>query len=95
MDHGRRRVWYGVGPTPFEIERRGGDPRGRGALVVVDGAGAPIVAYTVAGPEPEVRVAERVGERLEDHPVATLSRCGEGCSAGTQVALLGGEPLVW
>ena len=87
-------VWYGVGPSPFEIEaveetREAGAP-----TIVVDGAGVPIVAYTVAGTEPEVRVAERVGDRWEITPIATLSRCGRGCPPTTHVALLGEEPLV-
>jgi hypothetical protein len=87
-------VWYGVGPSPFEVQaveetREAGAPS-----VAVDGSGAPIVAYTVAGAQPEVRVAERVGERWEITPVTTLSRCGRGCPPATQVALLGEEPLV-
>jgi hypothetical protein len=87
-------VWYGVGPSPFEIEpveetREAGAP-----AVLVDGAGTPIVAYTVAGTTPEVRVAERVGDRWERTPVATLSRCGRGCPPATHAALLGEEPLV-
>jgi hypothetical protein len=87
-------VWYGVGPSPFEAQaveetREAGAPS-----VVVDGAGTPLVAYTVAGTQPEVRVAERVGERWEITPVATLSRCGRGCPPATQVGLVGEEPLV-
>ena len=87
-------VWYGVGPSPFEVEavqetREAGAPS-----VTVDAAGAPIVAYTVAGAEPEVRVAERVGDRWEVTSIATLSRCGRGCPPATHVALLGEEPIV-
>jgi hypothetical protein len=86
-------VWYGVGPT-FEIEpveetRDAGAPS-----IVVDGSGVPIVAYTAAGARPEVRVAERSGERWRTSPVMTLSACGRGCPPATHVALLGEEPLV-
>jgi plastocyanin len=61
---------------------------------VVDGSGAPIVTYTIAGAQPEVRVAERVGENWRVTTVATLSGCGEGCPPATQLALFGGEPLL-
>jgi plastocyanin len=87
-------VFYGLGPTPFEIEPVE-ETQGVGApSVVVDGAGVPIVAYTVAGPQPEVRVAERAEESWTITPVARLTRCTEGCSPPTQVALVGEEPLV-
>lgn len=89
-----RGVWYGVGPTPFEIGAVEETPEAGAPSVVVDDAGAPIVAYTTAGAQPEVRVAERVGERWRVTTVATLSRCGEGCPPATQLALVGGEPLV-
>jgi hypothetical protein len=87
-------VWYGVGPSPFEVAvveetREAGAPS-----IAVDGSGEPIVAYTVAGAQPEVRVAERSGERWRVASVATLSACGEGCPPATQVALVGEEPLV-
>lgn len=86
-------VWYGLGPS-FEIEaveetREAGAPS-----IVTNGSGAPTVAYTVAGARPEVRVAERVGERWQVTPVTTLSACGEGCPPATHVALLGEELLV-
>ncbi|MBA3736957.1 MAG: cupredoxin domain-containing protein [Actinobacteria bacterium] len=86
-------VWYGLGPS-FEIEaveetREAGAPS-----IVTNGSGAPTVAYTVAGARPEVRVAERVGERWKVTPVTTLSACGEGCPPATHVALLGEELLV-
>jgi hypothetical protein len=86
-------VWYGIGPS-FEVgaveeTREAGAPS-----IVVDGSGVPIVAYTVAGAQPEVRVAERSGERWRDTSVATLSACGRGCPSATQVALVGEEPLV-
>ena len=86
-------VFYGLGP-PFEnepVEETGG----AGApSIMVDGAGSPIVAYTVAGPEPEVRVAEQAEDGWAITPVTTLTGCNEGCSPPTQVALVGGEPLV-
>jgi plastocyanin len=86
-------VWYGVGPS-FEVgvveeTREAGAPS-----IVVDGSGVPIVAYTVAGAQPDVRVAERSGERWRITSVATLSACGRGCPSPTQVALVGEEPLV-
>jgi plastocyanin len=85
-------VWYGKGPS-FEIgaveETQAGAPS-----IVVDGSGAPIVAYTVAGTRPEVRVAERSGDRWRITPVTTLSACGADCPPQTQIALLGEEPLV-
>ncbi len=87
-------VWYGIGPAPFEIGAVEETPEAGAPSVVVDGAGAPIVAYTIAGAQPEVRVAERAGENWRVTTVATLSRCGEGCPPATQLALLGGEPLV-
>jgi plastocyanin len=87
-------VWYGIGPAPFEIGAVEETPEGGAPSVVVDGGGAPIVAYTTAGAQPEVRVAERVGENWRVTTVATLSRCGEGCPPATQLSLLGGEPLV-
>jgi plastocyanin len=87
-------VFYGLGPDPFEIgsveEATGAGP----PSIVVDEAGAPLVAYTVAGDRTEVRVAERVGENWRVTTVATLSGCGEGCPPATQLILLGGEPLV-
>ena len=86
-------VWYGVGPV-FEVEPVE-ETRGAGApSIVLDGSGAPVIAYTVAGTEPEVRIAERSGERWRTTPVTTLSACGRGCPPATHVALLGGEPFV-
>jgi hypothetical protein len=87
-------VWYGIGPEPFEIGAVEETPEAGAPSVVVDGAGAEIVAYTIAGAQPEVRVAERTGETWKRTTVATLPRCGENCPPGTQLALVGGEPLV-
>ena len=89
-----RGVWYGIGPTPFEIGAVEETPEAGAPSVVVDGSGAPIVTYTIAGAQPEIRVAERVGENWRVTTVATLSRCGEGCPPATQIALLDGEPLL-
>jgi plastocyanin len=89
-----RGVWYGFGPAPFEIGAVEETPEAGAPSVVVDGADAPIVAYTIAGARPEVRVAEPAGENWRVSTVATLSRCGEGCPPATQLSLLGGEPLV-
>jgi hypothetical protein len=86
-------VWYGVGPT-FEVGPVQETPEAGAPSIVVDGSGAPIVAYTVAGTRPEVRVAERSGERWRITSVATLPACGEGCPPATHVAMLGEEPLV-
>ncbi|MGH2681132.1 MAG: cupredoxin domain-containing protein [Actinomycetota bacterium] len=86
-------VWYGVGPS-FDIGPVEETPEAGAPSIVVDAAGLPIVAYTVAGDEPEVRVAERVDERWRISPVANLSGCGRGCPPATQIGLLGGEPLV-
>ena len=86
-------VWYGLGPS-FEIEAVEKTSEAGAPSIVVNGSGTPIVAYTVAGARPEVRVAERVGERWQVTPVTTLSGCGEGCPPATHVALLGDELLV-
>ena len=86
-------VWYGAGPS-FEIGPVEETPEAGAPSIVVDGAGAPMVAYTVAGTRPEVRVAERSGERWRITPVTTLSACGSGCPPATYLALLGDEPLV-
>jgi hypothetical protein len=85
-------LWYGEGPD-FEIERIEEGP-GVGAPSVAAGADGPIVAYTVAGTQPEVRVAERTGERWTITTVATLGRCGQECPPPTGLAIVGGEPLV-
>jgi hypothetical protein len=87
-------VWYGVGPSPFEVEAVEETPEAGAPSIAIDGSGAPIVAYTVSGARPEVRVAERSGERWRITTVATLSACGEGCPPPAQVAFLGEEPLV-
>jgi hypothetical protein len=87
-------VWYGVGPSPFEVGAVEETPEAGAPSIAIDGTGAPIVAYTVAGARPEVRVAERSGDRWRITTVATLSACGEGCPPATQVAFLGEEPLV-
>lgn len=86
-------VWYGAGPS-FEIgsveeTREAGAPS-----IAADDSGAPLVAYTTAGARPEVRLAERAGERWRITTVTTLSACGEGCPPATQVGILGGEPVV-
>jgi len=86
-------VWYGVGPS-FEIGAVEETPDAGAPSIAVDGSGVPIVAYTVAGDQPEVRVAERSGERWQVTSVATLSPCDRGCPPATHVALLGEEPLV-
>jgi Cupredoxin-like domain len=86
-------VWYGLGPS-FEVEAVEETPDAGAPSIVVNGAGVPVVAYTVAGTRPEVRVAERVGERWRVTPVTTLSACGEGCPPATHVALVGDELLV-
>ena len=90
---GNAGVWYGVGP-PFEIGAVEKTPGAGAPSIVVDGSGSPIVAYTVAGTRPEVRVAERSGKTWRITTVATLSACGADCPPSTQVTLLGGEPLV-
>jgi plastocyanin len=86
-------VWYGLGPD-FEIE-----PIEKGAgigapSIALGDDGAPIVAYTVAGPRPEVKVAERTGESWTTTTVATLSQCGRECPPATSVGIVGGEPIV-
>jgi hypothetical protein len=86
-------VWYGVGPS-FEVGAVEETPEAGAPSIVVDGSGAPIVAYTVAGTRPEVRVAERTGERWRITSVATLSACGRDCPPATNIALLGDEPVV-
>lgn len=90
---GNAGVFYGVGPS-FEIQAVEETPEAGAPSIVVDGSGAPIVAYTVAGTKPEVRVAEQQGERWRITTVATLSACGRACPPSTQIALVDGEPLV-
>ena len=86
-------VWYGVGPE-FEIETVEETGEAGRPSIVVAGSGVPLVAYTVAGARPEVRLAERAGDTWRIGPVTTLSACGEGCPPATQVGILGGEPIV-
>jgi plastocyanin len=86
-------VWYGAGPS-FEIGPVEETPEAGAPSIVVNGAGTPMVAYTVAGTQPEVRVAERSGDRWKITPVTTLSACGLGCPPATFLALLGDEPLI-
>ena len=86
-------VWYGAGPS-FEIGPVEKTPEAGAPSIVVTGAGTPIVAYTVAGTRPEVRIAERSGDRWRITPVTTLSACGSACPPATYLALLGDEPLV-
>jgi hypothetical protein len=86
-------LWYGLGPD-FEIESiEKGAGIGAPSIAVGDD-GTPIVAYTVAGAQPQVRVAERSGESWTTTTVATLSQCGRDCPPATGVAIVGGEPLV-
>ena len=86
-------VWYGVGPS-FEIASVEETPEAGAPSIVLDDSGSPIVAYATAGARPEVRVAEPSGERWQITTVATLPACGDGCPPSTQLALLGGEPIV-
>lgn len=90
---GNTGVWYGVGPS-FEIGAVEKTPEAGAPSIVVDGSGSPIVAYTVAGTQPEVRIAERSGKGWRVTPVTTLAACGRECPPATSLALLGGEPLV-
>jgi plastocyanin len=86
-------LWYGVGPD-FELQQvHEGVGVGAPSIAVGDD-GAPLIAYTVAAARPEVRVAELVGERWTSTVVATLSQCPRECPPATQLAILGGEPLV-
>jgi len=87
-------VFYGLGPDPFEIGPVEETPGAGAPSIVVDEGGSPLIAYTVAGTHPEVMVAERAGEAWTSTSVATLDRCGLRCPPGTQIALLGGDPLV-
>jgi plastocyanin len=87
-------VWYGTGPDPFEIDTVQGTPEAGAPSIALDDSGTPLVAYTVAGAKPEVRVAERTGERWVITPVTTLSACGEGCPPATQIGMDAGQPLV-
>jgi len=86
-------VWYGLGPS-FEIGVVQKTPEAGAPSIAVDGSGAPMVAYTVGGPRPEVRVAEQSAKGWRITPVTSLSACGEGCPPATFLALLGDEPLV-
>ena len=86
-------VWYGVGPD-FEIGPVEATPDAGAPSIVVDGAGAPLVAYAVDGSPPELRVAERLDERWQITPVATLSACGEGCPPPASITMIGDTPLV-
>jgi plastocyanin len=86
-------VWYGAGPS-FEIGPVEETPEAGAPSIVMTGAGSPVVAYTVAGTRPEVRLAERSEDRWQITPVTTLSACGSGCPPATYLALLGDEPLV-
>ncbi|HET9671632.1 MAG TPA: cupredoxin domain-containing protein [Actinomycetota bacterium] len=86
-------VFYGLGPD-FQIESIEAGAGAGGPAIAVGEGGAPIVAYTKAGLQPEVRVAERVGERWTTTPVTTLSQCGSDCPPPTDVGIVGGEPIV-
>jgi hypothetical protein len=85
-------VWYGLGPN-FEIEPVEDTSDAGAPSIGVDGAGAPLVAYVADGGPPEVRVAERVDDRWEITPVATLSGCGDACPPSS-IAIVGDTPLV-
>lgn len=86
-------LWYGLGPD-FDLERvEEGAGVGAPSIVVGDD-GTPMIAYTVAGTEPQVRVAERTGDRWRITDVATLSQCGRDCPPDTDVGIVGGEPVV-
>ena len=88
-------VSYGVGPSPFEIGAVEETPEAGAPSIVVDGAGAPIVAYTVGGRQTGGAGRGTGGGRLEaDLGRHTLEQCGSGCRPATQIALSGGEPLV-
>jgi plastocyanin len=87
-------VFYGLGPDPFEIAQVEATHGAGAPSIVLDGAGSPLIAYTVAATHPEVRVAERAGEEWKSTTVATLDRCGLRCPAGTQIGLVGDDPLV-
>lgn len=86
-------VWYGVGPD-FQIEPVEPVPDGGAPSVAVADDGSPMIAYTVAGAPPEVRVAERTGETWTTTTVARLSQCGADCPPATEIGIVGGQPLV-
>lgn len=86
-------VSYGIGPD-FELETVDPTPGTGAPSIAIDDGGAALVAYVLAGVQPEVIVAERAGERWEPTVVATLSECGRGCPPPAQIAIVGGEPLV-
>jgi Cupredoxin-like domain len=86
-------VWYGVGPD-FEIGPVEETPEAGAPSIAIDGSGAPLLAYVTAGAPPEVRVAERAGDRWELTSVATLSSCGEGCPPAASIAMVGDVPHV-
>jgi plastocyanin len=86
-------LWYGIGPD-FELQQvHEGVGVGAPSIAVGDD-GAPMIAYTVAAARPQVRMAELVGERWTSTVVATLSQCPRECPPATQLAIVGGEPLV-
>ena len=87
-------VFYGLGPDPFEIGRVEETPGAGAPSIVIDEGGSPLIAYTIAGTHPEVVVAERAGDAWKTTSVATLDQCGLRCPPGTQIALIGVEPLV-
>ncbi|HZB00904.1 MAG TPA: hypothetical protein VE800_02210, partial [Actinomycetota bacterium] len=86
-------VSYGVGPD-FELETIDPSPGSGAPSIAIDEGGTPLVAYVLAGVEPEVIVAERAGERWESTVVATLPECGRDCPPAAQIAIVGGEPIV-
>jgi Cupredoxin-like domain len=87
-------VWYGVGPD-FEVEPIEETSDAGAPSIAVDGAGAPIVAYAVAGGTPEIRVAERVDDAWQVTSIADLSACtGDGCPPPSSIAMVGDTPLV-
>ena len=86
-------VWYGLGPD-FELQAVEATAGAGAPSVVLDEGGSPVVAYAVAGVRPEVRVAERSGERWTTSVAATLARCGSGCPPAVQLTVLNGEPFL-
>ena len=84
-------VWYGLGPN-FEVEPIEETSDAGAPSIAVDGAGAPIVAYAVAG---EVHAAERVDDAWQVTSVTDLPACtGEPCPPPASIEMVGATPLV-
>ena len=94
VDHGRRRVLR-RGPAPFEIEPVEETARGRCALRSWSTAPARRSSPTRSA-RPSPRSGSPSGRRTAGRSRRSRRsrRCSEGCSPPTQVALVGGEPLV-